>query len=154
MIGHRYWGDPFGERICLLSELRSNIRLMDPVTVWGIAKTAGEVSKRLYDFQKSLKSREEKQQVDAILDTLTDLKHSASQLEDENRELREKLRFKSDEFEFRTPYRYHKDRPTQPLCVKCFSKNIEAQMSALVADGFGRPHKSCLVCENIVYEWQ
>jgi hypothetical protein len=41
---------------------------MDPVTTvtatWTIAKTAGEVSKKLYELAKSLKDRDAKQQVD------------------------------------------------------------------------------------------
>jgi hypothetical protein len=40
---------------------------MEPVTTvtaaWTIAKTAGEISKKLYDFGKSLKDREAKQRV-------------------------------------------------------------------------------------------
>jgi hypothetical protein len=44
---------------------------MEPVTTvttaWTIAKTAGEISKKLYDFGKSLKDRDAKQQVDEIL---------------------------------------------------------------------------------------
>lgn len=35
---------------------------------------------------------------------MRELKQSASNLEDENRELREKLRFKSDAYEFRNPF--------------------------------------------------
>jgi hypothetical protein len=61
------------------------------VTAWTIAKAAGDISKKLYEFGRGLKDREAKQQVDEILDKVRELKHSASQLEDENRELREKL---------------------------------------------------------------
>jgi hypothetical protein len=117
---------------------------MEPVTTlttaWTIAKTAGEVSKKLYELGKNLKDREQKQQVDEILDKLRELKHSASGLEDENRELREKLRFKSDEYEFRNPYWYHKAHPNTSLCPKCFSQEIAAPMS----EQTGR----CLVCEK------
>jgi len=49
-----------------------------------------------------------KQQVDEILEKVRELKQSASELEDENRDLREKLRFKSDEYTFHTPFCYHK----------------------------------------------
>jgi hypothetical protein len=63
---------------------------MEPVTtvttVWTIAKTAGEISKKLYELGKNLKDREAKQQVDEIVDKLRELKQSASELEDENRE--------------------------------------------------------------------
>ena len=58
---------------------------MEPVTVtpvtaaWTIAKTAGEISKKLYEFAKSLKDRDAKQQVEEMLDRLRELKHQASQ---------------------------------------------------------------------------
>jgi len=126
---------------------------MEPVTTvttaWTIAKTAGEISKKLYEFGKGLKDREAKHQVDEIVDKLRELKQSAAELEDENRELREKLRFKSDEYEFRTPFRYHKARPDQPLCVKCFASNIEAQMGE-PGQGVSRDYRQCLVCGHNV----
>ncbi len=69
---------------------------------WTIAKTAAEISKKLFELGKTLKDREAKQHVDEIVDSLRDLKHRASDLEDENRELRDKLRFKSDDYNFAT----------------------------------------------------
>ena len=75
-----------------------------------------------------MKDRDAKEHVDEMLDELRELKNSAARLEDENRYLREKLRFKSEDYYFSSPFRYHKDRPNQPLCVKCFAKNTEAQM--------------------------
>jgi uncharacterized coiled-coil DUF342 family protein len=57
---------------------------MEPVTTvttaWTIAKTAGEISKKLYEFGKSLKDREAKQQLDEIVDKVRELKQSASEL--------------------------------------------------------------------------
>ena len=124
---------------------------MEPVTTvttaWTIAKTAGEISKRLYEFQKSLKDREANQHVDEILDKLRELKQSASALEDENRELKEKLRFQSDQYVFRSPFRYNKDRPNEPLCVKCFTRNIEGPMSE-VREG-STLYRRCLVCDKV-----
>src|SRR5213595_232586 len=98
---------------------------MDPLTTvtttWTIAKTAGEISRRLYEFAKSIKERDARQQIDEILDKLRELKQSASELEDENRNLREKLRFKSDDYQFESPFWYDKAHPNQPLCPKCFA---------------------------------
>lgn len=111
---------------------------MEPTTVtttWAIAKTAADISKKLYEFGKNLKDREAKRQVDEILDSVRELKQSASELEDENRNLREKLRFKSDDYEFRTPFWYHKESPSQPLCPACFAKSIAAPM--------GEPGQDC-----------
>src|SRR5439155_21024469 len=126
---------------------------MEPVTTvtsaWTIAKTAGEISKKLYEFGKNLKDREAKQQVDEILDQVRDLKQSASELEDENRELREKLRFKSDDYEFRTPFWHDKKHPERPLCAKCFGKQQVAPMGEpyYAIGGRGR---LCLVCGNFI----
>lgn len=129
------------------------IVLMEPVTtvttVWTIAKTAGEISKKLYDFQKTLKDRDAKQHVDEILDQVRELKQSASQLEDENRELRERLRFKSDQYEFRTPFWYEKGGPNRALCAQCFAKQIAAPM-AEQGQNCLKDYRRCLVCGQVV----
>ena len=118
-------------------------------TAWTIAKTAGEISRKLYEFGKSLKDRDAKRQVDEITDELRELKHQASNLEDENRELREKLRFKGDDYEFRTPFWYHKANPERALCAKCFAKEIAAPMGE-PGQGCSNSHRRCLVCgENV-----
>jgi hypothetical protein len=60
-------------------DIPGTIASMDPVAVWTIAKTAGEISKKLYEFGKSLKDREAKQQVDDLIDKLRELKQAASE---------------------------------------------------------------------------
>jgi hypothetical protein len=87
----------------------------------------------------------------ASVDKLRELKQSASELEDENRELREKLRFKSDEYGFRNPFYFHKAFPEQPLCPKCFASKVAAPMS----DKFqaGGLHRRCLVCGSVFEAW-
>jgi hypothetical protein len=127
---------------------------MDPVTAWTIARTAGEISKKLYELGKNLKDREAKQQVDDVIDKLRELKQSASELEDENRELREKLRFKSEEYGFTNPFYFQKLLPKQPLCPKCFATNVAAPMSdTFRASGL---YRRCLVCGSVFdsYSWQ
>jgi hypothetical protein len=125
--------------------------VMEPVTAitttWTIAKTAGEISKKLFEFGKALKDREAKQQIDEILDKVRELKQSASELEDENRGLREKLRFKSDDHEFRTPFWYTKAQSDRPLCPKCFADEIAAPMSEPFPGGT-IDYRRCLVCGN------
>ena len=120
---------------------------MEPITtvttVLSLTKSAAELSKKLYDFGKTLKDRDAKQQVDEMLETLRDLKQSAAQLGDQNRELREKLRFKSDEYEFHNPFHYRKDSPDEPLCAKCFANQIEGHMGEMRG---GFHHRQCLVC--------
>ena len=129
------------------------LRLMEPVTTvttaWTIAKTAGEISKKLYDVGKSLKDREAKQRVDEILDQLRELKQLASQLEDENRDVREKLRFKSDDYEFHSPFWFEKARPDQPLCPKCFANKIAAPMGE-PGQGCNSNYRMCLVCSHSI----
>src|ERR1700751_5865799 len=120
---------------------------MDPVTAWSIAKTAGDISKKLYEFGKSLKDREAKHQVDEIVDKLRELKQSASELEDENRDLREKLRFNSDNYQFRSPFWYEKAHPEQPLCPKCFANKIAAPMGQ-PGQGVNEDYRLCLVCNQ------
>jgi hypothetical protein len=125
---------------------------MEPVTVataWTIAKTAGEISRKLYEFQKSLKDRDAKQHVDEILDQVRELKQSASELEDENRSLREKLRFKTDDYEFLTPFWYAKGNRMQPLCAKCFAQQTAAPMGE-PGQGCNDSYRRCLVCYNTV----
>lgn len=121
---------------------------MEPVTALTIAKSAGEIGKKLYEFAKSLKDREAKHQIDEILDELRDLKQQASQLEDENRELREKWRFKSGEYEFRNPFWYSKTHPERALCAKCFAKEIAAPMGERGHD-CDEDYCRCLVCGAI-----
>ena len=118
-------------------------------TAWTVTKNAGEISTKLHEFWKGLKDRDAKRQVEEILDKVGELKHCASKLEDENRELREKLRFKSDEYEFRTPFQYHKSHPDRPLCVKCFAQNIEAPMGE-PGQGCTPDYRKCLVCGDFV----
>ena len=115
----------------------------------GIAKTAGEISKKLYEFGKGLKDREAKHQVDEILDKVRELKQSASELEDENRDLREKLRFKSDEYEFRTLFWYEKTHSERPLCPKCFANKIASPMGQ-PGQGCSSDYRLCLACGHDV----
>jgi len=128
---------------------------MEPISAvtgaWTIAKTAGEISKKLYEVGKSLKDREAKQRIDEILDQLRELKQSASQLEDENRELREKARFSHDNFEFRNPFWFDKFYPDQPLCPKCFARKIAAPMSDAKEGYGGVRSRWCLVCNDQIY---
>jgi hypothetical protein len=85
---------------------------IDPATGWALVKTVAEVTKKLFDVAKTLKDREAKQKVDEVLDSLRELKQQASILEDENRDLREKLQFRADEFEFKNPFWYRRAKPT------------------------------------------
>jgi hypothetical protein len=125
---------------------------MEPITTvtaaLSLTKSAAELSKKLYEFGKGLKDREQKHQVEEMQDTLTQFKRSASELEDENRALREKLRFKGDDYIFKHPFRYRKDNLQQPLCMKCFANNIEAPMGEAGHD-CSPEYRRCLVCSTV-----
>jgi hypothetical protein len=86
--------------------------------------------------------------VDEVIDELRDLKQKASELEDENRHLREKLRFNSDASDFRNPFWYEKTHPERPLCAKCFADEKIGPMSEL-RQGAGS-YRRCLVCATHV----
>jgi len=116
-------------------------------TVLEIAKPLADLSKKLYEVTKSLKDHDAKRRVDEILDELRDLKQSASRLEDENRELREKLRFKSDDYSFRTPFWYDRAHPNRALCPKCHAKQIVGPMGE-PGQGCGPDFRKCLVCNH------
>ena len=122
---------------------------MDPITIgtaWTITKTAGEISKKLFEFGKTLKDREAKQHVDEIVDNLRDLKQRASEFGRDRTSSRmdERNRLKSDEYEFRNPFWYHKAHPKQRLCPKCFAKGIAAAM--------GDTSDRCLVCSEYSFD--
>lgn len=137
--------------IWLMDHLNEVVRKVaeDPSKAWEIAKTVAQLSAKVFNFRKTLKSSGEKHQVDEILDALSELKQSAGELEDENRELREKLRFKSDDFVFRNPFWYHKGRPDEPLCAKCFANHVEGHVGE-PGVGVSPNHRHCLVCGSNV----
>jgi len=126
---------------------------MEPVSTitaaLGLAKAAGDITGKLHEVYKNIKDRDIKQQVAELLDQMQELKRSAYALEDENRELREKLRFKSSDFEFHTPFWFEKAKPEQPLCPKCFAKNIAAPMG-LPGQDCDLAYRRCVVCEKVV----
>ena len=122
---------------------------MEPGTTWTIAKAAAEISKKLYELEKSLKDRELKHQIDEITDEVRDLKQSASELEDKNRELRENLRFKGEDFEFRNPFWYEKTHNNQPLCPKCFANQTAGPMGE-PGHQCASNYRRCLVCGDTV----
>jgi hypothetical protein len=96
------------------------------LTLFNAIATAG---KTIYDIAQGTSKLETKQQLMGVYDTLMNLKRDAGDLEDTNRDLKEKLRFKSGDFEFKNPFWFDKNLPDTPLCAKCFSKQIVAPVS-------------------------
>jgi hypothetical protein len=126
---------------------------MDPIkvgtAVLSLAGKASEIGKKLYDFGKKIKDSDLKHQIDEIADEIRELKRAADELEDENRSLKEKLRSNSDAFEFHTPFQYEKAHPNQPLCVKCFTQGIVAQMGE-PGQACDSNRRRCLNCGQLV----
>jgi hypothetical protein len=102
-------------------------------------------AKNVADIAKDASKLEMKTQLNGVYDTLTSLKQVAAELEDENRSLKEKLRFKSDDFEFKNPFWFEKRFPERPLCPKCYANEKLGQMSE-VRTGSGSSWRTCLVC--------
>ena len=119
---------------------------MEPISV---VTGAIEIGKKLFELAKNVKDHDIKHQLDEIGDKVRELKQSASELEDENRALREKLRFKSGAYEFRHPFWYEKAHPDQPLCPKCFASEIAAPMGE-PGQGGSIKYRRCLVCSHSV----
>jgi len=121
---------------------------VDPVTAWTIAKTAGEISKKLYELGKGLKDREQQQKVDEIVDKLRDLKQLASELEDENREVREKLSSRATTTIFGLPFGIQKTSLTCPFARSVLLRALLPQWENSTWTAPGRPYRTCLVCNN------
>ena len=123
--------------------------MVDAISGLSIVNTIAEATRTLYQVAKGLKDLEVRQQLDNVLEKLGELRQRASELEDENRNLRDRLRFKSDEYEFRNPFWFHKTKPEEPLCPKCFAKGTAAPMAASYDNSLGVWRK-CLVCDATV----
>lgn len=102
----------------------------------------------IYEIAQGTAKLEQKQELMDVYDSLMNLKRAAGELEDENHELKSKLRFHGDEFEFRTPFWYEKNHPERPLCTKCFaSERIGPMSEPYESSGM---YRACLVCNNYV----
>src|SRR5438067_11246192 len=109
--------------------------MIDPATVAtgiSLTKTAAELGKKLNEFYSEIKDREIRKKLDEVIDQLRDLKQRAAELEDENRELKEKLRFRSDFYDFVNPFHYDREKDPKhemPLCAKCLAQGTIGPMS-------------------------
>lgn len=124
--------------------------MVDPIAGLGLFKTVTQVGKAIAEIAKSIGDHKVKQELNDIYDNLMSLKQDIAGLEDENRELREKLRFKSDDFEFLNPFWYEPKHPDRPLCPTCFSKERVSPVSELRRNGT-RQFRRCLVCQAMFY---
>lgn len=118
---------------------------MDPAAGISLFGTIAEATKKIAEVARAIKDHEAKGKLNDVYDTLISLKQNAAKLEDENRELKEKLRLKSDEFEFRNPFYYERRYADRPLCPKCFveSERIAPMETPYRATGW---YRQCLVC--------
>lgn len=70
------------------------------LTLFNAIATAG---KAIYEIAQGTSKLEQKQELMEVYDTLMSLKREAGDLEDENRELKAQLRFRSDDLSSRIP---------------------------------------------------
>jgi hypothetical protein len=122
---------------------------MDTQTGFALFNAIATTGKTLYDIAQGTSKLETKKQLMDVHDTLMSLKHEAADLEDSNRDLKERLRLKSEEFEFRNPFYYEKKYPDRPLCAKCFvgSQHVSPMAEPYRSAGV---YRRCLVCDNAV----
>lgn len=124
---------------------------MDTQTGLLLFNAMATAGKNLYEIAQGVSKLETKQQLMDVYDTLMNLKRQAADLEDENRNLREQLRFTSDEFEFKLPFWYEKSHPERALCPKCFAKKIVAPVGQPY-DGGTNTYRKCLHCDTPIEE--
>ena len=123
--------------------------MMEPqagLTLFNAIATAG---KTIYDIAQGTSKLGEKQQLMEVYDTLMNLKREAAELEDQNRDLKERLRFKGEDFEFKNPFYFEKAHLDRPLCAKCLANDKVGPMSEPNA-AVGGTFRKCLVCDNTV----
>jgi hypothetical protein len=118
------------------------------LTLFNAIATAG---KTIYEIAQGTSKLEEKQQLMEVYDTLMNLKRKASELGDENHDLKGKLRFRSDDFDFKIPFWFEKKHPDRALCAKCFSQHVAAPVSAPYSDST-TTYRRCLTCMSIIEE--
>ncbi|HXX02292.1 MAG TPA: hypothetical protein VEJ00_13845, partial [Candidatus Acidoferrales bacterium] len=120
---------------------------LDPQTTFSLFNAIATAGRTIYDIAQGTTKLEEKQQLMAVYDQLMNLKRSAADLEDENYGLKQKLRFKGDEFEFKNPFWFEKKHPDRALCPKCWSKQIAAPVGQPYDNDFGI-FRRCLTCDT------
>jgi hypothetical protein len=121
--------------------------MTDPMTGLALFNAIATAGKTLYEVTQGVSNLDTKRQLMEVYDTLMSLKREASDLEDENHDLKERLRFKSDDFEFRNPFYFEKRNPDQPLCPKCYAREKKGPMSEIRRSEFDT-WRTCLVCDN------
>jgi hypothetical protein len=129
----------------------ARIQMVDPITGFSLFKAVAEAAKKIAEVAKDVKDYDNKKKLGDVHDILISLKQAASELEDENRELKEELRFKSDDFEFRNPFWYEKEHPDRALCPKCFVEEKISPVSAPFDNGIAIWRK-CLACGTAIEE--
>jgi hypothetical protein len=124
---------------------------MDPISAAGLFASIMAAMKNIRDLTTETVDPNMKAKLNDVYDVLLNLKHSAVELEEENRELKEKLRFKAGDYVFRNPFHYAKDDTSgnQPYCTKCFAKQVLGQMGPPY-QSTSSTYRRCLVCDAIV----
>jgi hypothetical protein len=125
--------------------------VIDPragLTLFNAIATAGRT---IRDLAQGVSNSDTKRQMMEVYDTLMNLKSAAADLEDQNRELKEKLRFRSEDFEFKNPFWFEKSHPDRALCPKCFVDELVAPVSEPIGSTSGT-YRRCFHCGEAIWE--
>jgi len=125
--------------------------MINPQSSLPLFNAIASAGKTIYEIAQGTAKLEEKQRLLDVYNSLMELKREASELEDQNHDLKQKLRFKSNEFEFKNPFWYEKINPDRALCPKCFSKEIVAPVGEY-QQGSSGAWRNCLACDTRIEE--
>jgi hypothetical protein len=122
--------------------------MVEPQTGLALFNAIATAGKTIYEIAQGASKVEEKQRLMGVYDMLMNLKRDAADLEDQIRDLSIKLRFKSDDFEFKNPFWYEKSHPDRPLCAKCFAGETIGPMGEeeRIGSSGARYTRMCLAC--------
>jgi hypothetical protein len=124
--------------------------LIDPhtaATALGIANTAIGSVKSALELAKKTKDLELKHEISNVMDNVLDLKAKVLELDEENRNLRQRLEQK-EAMKREGKYGYwFKEGETDPLCPKCYESTSKViYLSRLQSYGGMTPQRNCKVC--------
>lgn len=120
---------------------------MDAQNGFALFNAIAGAGRTIYELAQGASKFEEKQRLMEVYDSLMELKARVADLEDENRHLRERLTFKSEDFEFKNPLWYEKAHPDRALCPKCLSQGRVAPVGEEYDNRVGR-FRNCLSCDT------
>jgi hypothetical protein len=132
----------------------TNIDSHGVATALGLANSTIAAARTLVDLAKNTTNHELKNQVSDVLSNVLEMKIKILELDEANRNLKEKLNQKGSITRDPKFGYWFKDGETEPLCPKCFEGPSGAVTYLLPL--YGRPgiipHRKCVVCQQMYPE--